>query len=239
MDLFGIERAQQTTPLFRLGGVNRQAAETTDNVEAADTHKAVRKSTSIMAGHFVHAHQEESRYIAGLKTGLALQNSFRDQMQAVVSNYRKLVEMTGDLSYAEDAVKAVGSIVDGEEEDANSEKLEEIREDIEEKADEAMATESQKALENETSPQDALDESLDEAAPEAQAKAEGEQSATVPEPNAEPAAAAPKTDQPVAAAPETGQIQATALEAYSRQEAAASQGPYGVAPAAASINLMV
>jgi hypothetical protein len=249
MDLFGIESAQQTTPLFKLGRVNQQAADTTKNVEAADTHNdvrdsihdAVRESINMGGGHFVHAYREESRYIAGLKAGLALENSFLDQMQAVVSKYRKLVELSGDPSYAKDAVEAVNSIVEDEVKDTNNEKLEEAREDIEEKADEAMATESQKVLENETSPQEALDESLDEAAPEAQAEAEGEQSVgeqsvTEPEPNAEPVAAAPETDQPQAAATLEA---AAAQEAANGQEAAAPQKAYGDAPAVTSIDLIV
>ncbi|MEZ7196895.1 hypothetical protein [Pseudodesulfovibrio karagichevae] len=240
MDLFGIESAQQTTSLFKLGGVNRQAADTTKSVEAADTHNAVWDSSNIMAGHFVHAYREESRYIAGLKTGLALQNSFRDQMQAVLSKYRKLVELTGDPSYAKDAVKAVNSIVDNEVKDTNTEKLEEAREDIEKKADEAMATESQKALENETSPQEALDKSLDKAAPEAQPEAEGKQSVT------EPVAAASETGQPqTTAAPEADSGQeaaapeAAAPEADRGQETATPQEAYGDVPAATSIDLIV
>ena len=253
MNLFGIDSAPQRTPLFKLGGVNQQPVDTTENGEVADTHSSDRKSINIMAGHFVHAHREESRYVAGIKAGLALQNSFRDQMQAVVSQYRKLVELSGDPSYAKDAVKAVNSMVDDEEEDANSEKLEEIREDIEEKAEEAVAPESQKALENETSPQEALDESLDEVEPEAQAKAEGEQAATDPDPNAAPVAAAPGTDQPQAAAPGTAQPQDVAQETdhprvaaketaqsqAAAQEAYSVQGAYGKTPVATSISLMV
>lgn len=236
MDLFGIQSAQQTSPLFKLGGANRQAADTGESVEPADKHITVRNSVSIMAGHFVHDHPEESRYVAGLKTGLALQNSFRDQMQAVVSKYRSLVDLSGDPSYAKDAVKAVNSIVDDEVEDTSSEELEELREDIEEKADEAMTTESQEVLEDETSPQEALDESLDEAQPEAQTEAEGEQSVTEPESNAEPEPNA----EPVAAAPESGlPMAAAAQEAYSGQEAAAPLEAYGNAPAATSIDLMV
>ncbi|WP_419784830.1 hypothetical protein [Pseudodesulfovibrio sp.] len=249
MDLFGIESAQKTTPLFKLGRMNQQAADTTKSVEAADTHndardsihEAVRDSFHMSGGHFVHAHRKDSRYIAGLKTGLALQNSFRDQMQAVVSQYRKLVEMSGDPSYAKDAVKAVNSLVDKEEGDRNSDKLDEIKEDIEKKADEAMATESQKALENETSPQ-TVDESLDEAASEAQAKAEGEQSVTGLEPDTKPVAVAPETDQPQAAAAQeaaSGQEAAAAQEATSGQKAAALQNAYGNALAVTSIDLMV
>jgi hypothetical protein len=236
MNLFGIESAQQTTPFFKLGGVNKQAADTTESVETADTHKAVRNSINLTGGHFVHDYREESRYIAGLKAGLALENSFRDQMQAVVAQYRSLVELSGDPSYAKDAVKAVNSIVDDEVEDTNSDQLEDIREDIEEKADEAVKPESEKALENETSPQEALDENLDEAAPEAQTEAEGEQSET--EPNAAPVAAAPEADQPQAAAVAAPEA-AASQKAYSGQEAAAAQKAYGNAPTEPSIDLMV
>lgn len=228
MDLFGI--SFEKTPLtgFSLAGAVQPAAKepAAEGIAVEPPRTAMR--TNLMAGNFVHANREESRYVKGLKAGLATQNDFLNKMQSVVAGYRYLVELSGDPSYSKDAVKAVSSIVDDEVKDTNTDKIEEMREDIEEKADEAVAPESEKAMENDASPQEALEDSLKEAEPDTQA--EGEQAVTEPDTAAEPV---------IAAEPKTGQPEATAQAADTGQEAATRQKAPGDAPAMPSIDLMV
>lgn len=248
MDLFGISHGTTSSTGFTLAGSVRPAAK-----EPADEGTAVESPrpsmrTNIMAGNFVHSNREESRYIKGLKTGLATQNEFLNKMQSVLSDYRHLVELSGDPSYSKDAVKAVSSMVENEVKDTNTEKIEEMREDIEKKAEEAVAPESEKAMENDASPQEALKDSLKKAEPETQAKGEqapteGEQVVTEPETPTEGEQAVTEPETPVepviAADPTTGQPKVAAQTADTGQEAAARQTAPGNAPARPSINIVV
>lgn len=244
MTLFGIDSSQQGTPLFRMAGTGQQTRATAEPATQTVEESTVASSgTSIMAGHFVHAFRQESEYITGLKAGLSAQNNLMTKMQSVITGTRNVMDLTAnamalqgkEMTYAqqvllgEKAADDVKTIVEDEVADTNGEKIEELREDIEEKAKEAVASESQEKLENETSPQEELEDSLDETAPEAQAEAEGQEAVTEPEPNAEPVAAAPETDRTEAAAPtdETG------------QGTAAPQEAPGEAPATPSIDIIV
>lgn len=224
MNLFGIDLSQHASTGFEMAKLNRPAANESDagdpvadnpaaepSVAAAPAAPPSRTSlsSSMMASNFVHTGKEESRYITGLKKGLAMQKSFMDQMNAVVAGYRYLVEMSGDPSYSKDAVKAVSSMVEDEVKDTNVEKLEDIREDIEEKAEEATAPESEKVLEDDVTPQEELDEALDEATEETKAE-DGTLAAAAPEAGTETKTApAEGGDKKETAAPEADNVQDT------------------------------
>jgi hypothetical protein len=179
MKLFGIDfSSQERVGLsMTIGGQrtpSRGAAAVPDITDTLNS-RSLRPDDNTSGGHFVHAVRERSVYINGFLKGLELEKSFANQMRSVVAGYNNLVELTAKAKalagdkinnidrerIGKEAADHVKTVIDDEVSDTNNEKLEDIREDIEEKADEAVKPESEKALENETSPQEELEETLD------------------------------------------------------------------------------
>ena len=181
MNYFGIDFSTQQSSGFSIQMPSRQRPSDAPEITQPSTiAESTRSSQSnVLSGNFVHAAQEESRYIAGLKKGLDLQKSFMGQMQSVVAGYRNVLDLAAsvgvEMSYAErnllgkEAADAIETLTDKEVSDTNEENLDAMRDEVEEKVDEATASESEKNLENETAPQEALEESLEETTPAAQA----------------------------------------------------------------------
>jgi hypothetical protein len=192
MSLFGIDFTQQTAPRgFTLAGAARSADGNASTAEAAAPESGTASSTpetsrskgvslsseNMMASHFVHAGRKQSEYVSGMMIGLDLQNQFATQMQSVVSGYRDVANLTAmakalqgkeinnaDLSLiGTKAAETMEDVIDGKVSEENAEQAEDIRRDVEERAEEATASESEKVLENETSPQEGLEQSLEDA----------------------------------------------------------------------------
>ncbi|WP_338669857.1 hypothetical protein [Pseudodesulfovibrio methanolicus] len=178
MQLFGIDlSSQEKTGLSMSIGGQRASSEAPPSApipDAAYTQKAL-AADNTMTGHFVHAGRKQSKYITGLMMGFELEKTFSNQMRSVVAGYNNLVDLTAKAKalagdkinnidrerIGEEAADHVKTVIDNEVSDTNNEKLEDIREEIEEKADEAVKPESEKALENTTAPREELEKSLD------------------------------------------------------------------------------
>ena len=187
MNLFGIDITQQTAPKgFSLAGGVRPADRGGVKPEATPVAPEPSRSTGVslsnenmMASHFVHAGRRQSKYVSGMMAGLDLQNQMATQMQSVVAGYRDVANLTAiakmlqgkEITNADlhligsDAAEAIEDVIDAEVSEKNAEQAEELSRDVEEKVEEVMASEIEKVLENETSPQEALDKDLEDAAP--------------------------------------------------------------------------
>ena len=194
MNLLSLDITHQTASRgFTLAGGVRAADRTASGPEATSATPESSQATaepsrskgvslsseSMMASHFVHAGRRQSEYVSGMMVGLDLQNQFATQMQSVVAGYRDVANLTAmakalqgkeidnaDLNLiGTKAAEALEDVIDAEVSEKNAEQAEELRQDVEEKAEEATASEIEKVLENETLPQEALEEDLEDAAP--------------------------------------------------------------------------
>ncbi|MEF2232022.1 MAG: hypothetical protein V3571_13910 [Pseudodesulfovibrio sp.] len=180
MNLFGIDFTHQSSTGFSLSGAAARSANVAAQAsEPAASATASLSSENMMASHFVQAGRKQSKYISGLMIGLNVQSQFANQMQSVVAGYRNVLALTSEVKSLQGeemtnadlyllgmkAAESVGDVVDGEVTEKNAEQAEEIRQDVEERAEEATASESEKVMEDETSPIEELEENLEEAAP--------------------------------------------------------------------------
>ncbi|WP_419785027.1 hypothetical protein [Pseudodesulfovibrio sp.] len=172
MDLFGINSAHQNATGFSLAfrpDRDSGEADTAETVRASESSPEISSpKDNVMSSHFVHAHQERSAYLSGFMVGLKLQNSFSGQMQSLVSGYQRIAALAEnamtlagkEMNDADrhllgmKASKDADNIVDGHVEESNEEKLDEMRRDIDERAHDATASESEKVLEKGASPEE-------------------------------------------------------------------------------------
>ncbi len=188
MNIFGIDFSQQSTALFRQSQPARDDAASPDAVSngaaspeaapgAPDARPTPARKVNLLAGNFVRTGERtDSRYISGVKAKLHDQANFLTQMQSVVAGARNVLGLMSELAarngekvpYAEmvligqKAADDIKTVIDDEVSVTQAEKLEEMRDEIEEQADEAVAPESEKVLEDDTTPQETLEKSLEE-----------------------------------------------------------------------------